>query len=118
MSTATAPRPHTIATARINTSARMVLYRDFIIQEAHDTKSGKDVWEWTHQDYDRVSFPVTGDCQTIYECIDAVNEWHDNRDEAAYLDRQQSLMESGGPDNSAYSRDMIAAGRGHLLGGR
>jgi hypothetical protein len=41
----------------------------------------------------------------------------DNRAEAAWLDRQQSLMESGGVDDSAYRRDVIAAGRGHLLGG-
>lgn len=43
----------------------------------------------------------------------------ENRAEAEYLDHQQSLMESGGPDSSAYRRDMIAADRGHLLtGGR
>lgn len=41
----------------------------------------------------------------------------DNRAEAAYLDHQQSLMESGGADTSAYRRDMISAGRSHLLGG-
>lgn len=41
----------------------------------------------------------------------------DNRAEASYLDHQQSLMESGGRDDSAYRRDMIATGRGHLLGG-
>lgn len=39
----------------------------------------------------------------------------DNAAEAAYLDHQKSLVESGGPDDSAYCRDMIAAGRGHLL---
>ena len=39
----------------------------------------------------------------------------DNRAEAAYLDHQQSLMESGGADTSAYRRDMSAAGRSHLL---
>lgn len=40
----------------------------------------------------------------------------ENRAEAAWMDQQQSLMESGGLDDSAYRRDMIAAGRGHLLG--
>ncbi len=35
--------------------------------------------------------------------------------EAAYERQQQSLMESGGPDDSSYRRDMIDAGRGHLL---
>lgn len=67
----------TMADVRVNTTQRMVLYRDFIIQEAYDTKSGKDVWEWTHQDYDRVSFPATGDCQTMFECIDAVDAWYE-----------------------------------------
>lgn len=81
MSTATAPRAHTIATARINTSARMVLYRDFIIQEACDAATRKDVWEWTHDDYQRPNTPswhqVTGDCQTLFECIDAVDAWYE-----------------------------------------
>lgn len=35
--------------------------------------------------------------------------------EAAWDSQQERLMESGGPDDSAYRRDMIAAGRGHLL---
>jgi hypothetical protein len=81
MSTATAPRDRTIATVRINTSARMVLYRDFIIQEGYDTATRKDVWEWTHQEYGHDATPqylqVTGTCQTLYGCIDAVNEWYD-----------------------------------------
>jgi hypothetical protein len=38
----------------------------------------------------------------------------DERNEAAW-ERQQERMESGGPDDSAYRRDIIAAGRGHLL---
>lgn len=34
----------------------------------------------------------------------------------AYWERQQqSLMESGGPDDSKYRQDMKDAGRGHLL---
>lgn len=41
----------------------------------------------------------------------------DNAAEAAWMDQQQRLMESGGPDDSAYRRDMVAAGRGHLIGG-
>lgn len=112
----------TMATVSINTTQRMVLYRDFIIQEGYDAASGENAWEWTHEDYGHDSTPqhlqVTGTCQTIYECIDAVDNWHDNRAEAAYLDHQQSLMESGGVDDIAYHRDMIAAGRGHLLKGR
>lgn len=39
----------------------------------------------------------------------------DNRAEAAWMDRQQSLMESGGGDAPSYRRNMIEAGRGHLL---
>ena len=41
----------------------------------------------------------------------------DNAAEAAWQAQQDRLMESGGPDDSAYRRDMKAAGRGHLLGG-
>jgi len=41
----------------------------------------------------------------------------DNAAEAAWCAQQERLMESGGPDDSAYRRDMKAAGRGHLLGG-
>lgn len=40
----------------------------------------------------------------------------DNMCEAAYERQQERLMESGGPDNSGYRRDMVLAGRGHLLG--
>lgn len=35
--------------------------------------------------------------------------------EAAWERHQQSLTESGGADDSAYRRDLINAGRGHLL---
>lgn len=107
----------TMATGvRINTSQRLVLYRGFIIQEAYVTGKG-NVWEWAHEDYCPPVFEVAGDCQTLFECIDAVDNWHDNQAEADYLAHQQSLMESGGRDDSAYRRDMIAAGRGNLLGG-
>lgn len=111
----------TMATVRVNTSQRMVLYREFIIQEAYDTSTGKDVWEWTHEDFCHEATPqylqATGTCQTVFECIDAVDNWHDNQNEAAYERQQQALLETGGPDDSAYRRDMIAAGRGHLIGG-
>lgn len=110
----------TMATARINTSQRMVLYRDFIIQEAYEAGQG-NVWEWCHEDYRHGETPqylqATGTCQTMFECIDAVDNWHDNRAEAAWLDRQQALMETGGPDTSTYRKAMTDAGRGHLLGG-
>lgn len=108
----------TMATGvRINTTQRMVMYREFIIQEAYVPGTG-NVWEWTHEDYGHgLCLQATGTCQTLFECIDAVENWHDNRAEAAWVERQERLMEIGGPDESAYRRDMIAAGRGHLLGG-
>lgn len=64
----------TMATVRMNTCQRMAIYRSFVIQEVHGGE-----WEWTHEDYDRVSFPVTGSCQTVFECIDAVDAWHESQ---------------------------------------
>lgn len=49
-------------------------------------------------------------------CHDECQNCRDNAAEAAWMEQQERLMESGGPDDSAYRRDMIAAGRGHLLG--
>jgi hypothetical protein len=76
----------TMATGvRINTSQRLVLYRGFKIEEAYDPKTGADVWEWTHEDYGQYGSPhhdVTGDCQTLFECIDAVDAWHEAREAA------------------------------------
>ena len=49
---------------------------------------------------------------------DAIEDWlsdRDNRAEAAWQSQQERLMGSGGPDDSAYRRDLINAGRGHLL---
>lgn len=45
---------------------------------------------------------------------DAGNDY-DARLEDAYVRQQAALMESGGPDDSAYRADLEAAGRGHLL---
>ena len=59
--------------------------------------------------------------EAIAEARDGLSKRRDaeaNAAEAAYLDHQESLMESGGPDDSAYRRDMIDAGRGHLMGCR
>lgn len=58
----------TMATVRVNTTQRMILYRGFVIEESTNG------WEWTHGDYSR-GVPVTGSCQTLFECIDAVDEW-------------------------------------------
>ncbi len=64
-----------------------------------------DEWELTPDQIANLALDVAGECEAIT----------DNRAENAWMDRQQSLMESGGPDDSAYRRDMINAGRGHLL---
>ncbi|MGB3898149.1 MAG: hypothetical protein WA973_06310 [Mesorhizobium sp.] len=55
--------------------------------------------------------------RTAHRQIAKLLDAADNAAEAAYLDHQRSIMESGGPDDSSYRRDMIAAGRGHLIGG-
>lgn len=96
----------TMATARINTTQKMVLYRDCTIQVSDDGWIALD--EFCEE---------VGNGRTLFECIDAVENWHDNRAEAAWMDHQQSLMESGGHDDSSYRRDMTAAGRDHLIGG-
>lgn len=48
-------------------------------------------------------------------CHDECESCRDNAAEAAWLAQQERLAETGGSDDSAYRRDMIAAGRGHLL---
>lgn len=63
-----------------------------------------DDWELTPEQINNLAANIPGECAAMT----------DNRAEAAWIDRQQSLMESG----STYRRDMIAAGHGHLLGGR
>ena len=65
-----------------------------------------DEWELTPQQIENLAADIAGECKNMT----------DNRDEADYVAHQQSLMESGGRDDSAYRRDMIAAGRGHLIG--
>lgn len=98
----------TMATARINTTQGFVLFRDCTIQETDEGWIALD--EFAEE---------VASGRTLFDCIDAVANWHDNRDEAAWVEHQERLMESGGPDDSAYRRDMVAAGRGHLLtGGR
>ncbi|MDF1599681.1 hypothetical protein PZ895_07815 [Mesorhizobium sp. YIM 152430] len=66
-----------------------------------------DEWDLTPDQIANLAKNIPGECAAM----------SDNRAEAAWQDRQERLMESGGPDDSAYRRDMIAAGRGHLLGG-
>lgn len=66
-----------------------------------------DEWELAPDQIANLALDVAGECEAIVQ----------NRAEAAWLDHQQSLRDSGGPDSSAYRRDMIAAGRGHRIGG-
>lgn len=40
---------------------------------------------------------------------------YENRLEGAYQRQQERLMEDGGPDDSTYRRNLVEAGRGHLL---
>jgi len=44
-------------------------------------------------------------------------EREEQENEDAYDRAQERLMETGGPDDSSYRRQMIDAGRGHLLKG-
>ena len=65
----------TMGTVRVNTTQRMIFYRNFVIEESIDG------WEWTHDDYNKSvgsGAGVTGLCQTVFECIDAVDDWHLN----------------------------------------
>ena len=41
----------------------------------------------------------------------------EQENEDAYDRAQERLMETGGPDDSSYRKQMIDAGRGHLLKG-
>lgn len=64
-----------------------------------------DDWELTPEQIACLAKDIPGECASIL----------DNRAEQAWVDRQEHLMEAGGSDDLAYRRDMIAAGRGHLL---
>jgi len=64
-----------------------------------------DEWKLTQEQITHIAKDISVECQAIIQ----------NRNEAAYERHQESLMESGGPDDSTYRRDMKAAGRGHLL---
>jgi hypothetical protein len=58
-------------------------------------------WDLSLEDITNLAKDIPQECEAIEEA----------RNEAAY----ERLMESGGPDDSAYRRDIINAGRGHLL---
>ncbi len=70
-----------VVDACIDASRRMISYRDFVIEEAYVPGKG-NVWQWTHEKYDPVSCPVGGDCQTVFECILAVDGWYSAREAA------------------------------------
>ena len=59
-----------------------------------------DEWELSPEDIANLAKDIPGECEGILE----------NRAEQAWLDRSAT-------DDTTYRRDMIAAGRGHLLGG-
>lgn len=85
------------------------------------TLDGKEIrgWSYGNEAERRVKMLAAREfCEGWFQALKHQQNEADNAAEAAYLDHQQSLMESGGPDDSAYRRDMIDAGRGHLLGGR
>lgn len=64
-----------------------------------------DNYDFTPEQIASLAADIPRECEAIEE----------NRNEAAYERQQESLMENGGPDDSAYRNDMINAGRGHLL---
>lgn len=66
-----------------------------------------DEWGLSIEEISNLAKNIPGECKAIA----------DNRAEAAWMDRQSRLMESGGPDDSAYRRSIVDAGRGHLLRG-
>ncbi len=70
-----------VVDACIDAKRKMISYRSFVIEEAY--VPGHNVWQWTHENYDPVSYPVCGDCQTLFECIDAVEAWHEQTELAA-----------------------------------
>jgi hypothetical protein len=55
----------------------------------------------SHDEIASLAADIPGECEAICE--------------AAYERQQERLMESGGPDDSGYRRDMVLAGRGYLL---
>ena len=64
-----------------------------------------DEWELTPVQIANLAKDIAAECEGILE----------NRAEQAWDRQQESLTESGGPDDSAYRRGMIDAGRGPLV---
>lgn len=64
-----------------------------------------DEWELTVDEISQLAQNLSEEAAAIVE----------TRNEEAYERHQQSLMESGGRDDSSYRKNMIDAGRSHLL---
>ena len=89
-----------------------------MFQRRHNNFTIYPHWEFEGEDYCAFGSHNTLDGAFAEALKAAKTEREDqasNVAEAAWEAQQQSLMESGGPDDSAYRRDMINAGRGHLL---
>lgn len=88
-------------------------------QEMRETISKAD-WKQRFED-ELVGFLTEWDVtideakELVARSVDRFEGILQNRAEAAYERQQERLMESGGPDDSAYRRAMKEAGRGHLL---
>lgn len=66
----------TLATVRVNTTQKMIQYRGFTIQESTEG------WEWAHWDCDYAPTGPNGTCQTMFECVDAVDAWYEQKEAA------------------------------------
>jgi hypothetical protein len=89
-----------------------------MFQSRHNNFTVYPHWEFEGEDHCASGSHNTLDGAFAAAIQDAKRERENqasNAAEAAWERQQQSLMESGGPDDSAYRRDMINAGRGHLL---
>src|SRR5690606_1971618 len=79
------------------------------------TLAGKEIRGWSYRDEAerRVKMLAAREfCEGWLAANEQRQADEDNQAEADWLDREQHLRETGGPDNSSYRRDMIAAGRG------
>lgn len=64
--------------ALIDTARRAIRYRGFVIEEGYHPREG-NLWEWTH---DSFSLDAHGLTQTVFEAIDAVDAWYEQREAA------------------------------------
>lgn len=64
-----------------------------------------DEWRLGPEQIASIAKDIPGECEAMVQ----------NRAESAWEDHCSRLMETGGPDDSAYRKAMKEAGRGHLL---